>query len=183
MGGLIKCLGTEIGSTMARGVSGGELKRVNIANEILAKPRVLILDEPTSGLDSTCAFTVMSSLRDFARQDGIALVCSIHQPSSRIASLFDRVMLLTPSGRTAFIGTMEFLWKHLERLGHRVPDGFTLTDHAMELLCEEVTASCLLDAWNSHLTSTCRAEVPSVKSNQINGHAPVHPSHAEENAS
>lgn len=55
-----------IGGSFVRGVSGGERKRVCIANEILINPSVLFLDEPTSGLDSTTALRIVQMLQDIA---------------------------------------------------------------------------------------------------------------------
>lgn len=49
---LAGCRDVRIGSVLARGISGGQAKRVNIALALVSRPKVLFLDEPTSGLDS-----------------------------------------------------------------------------------------------------------------------------------
>ncbi|KAK8554402.1 hypothetical protein V6N12_031365 [Hibiscus sabdariffa] len=81
--GLVRCQNTVIGGTFFRGISGGERKRVCIANEILLNPSLLLLDEPTSGLDSTTALHIVQMLRSIARS-GRTVVTTIHQPSSRL---------------------------------------------------------------------------------------------------
>lgn len=53
--GLESVLDTQIGTPVERGLSGGETKRVSIANELLARPSLLFADEPLTGLDSTRA--------------------------------------------------------------------------------------------------------------------------------
>ncbi|KAK8685689.1 hypothetical protein V6N13_041686 [Hibiscus sabdariffa] len=88
--GLERCQNTVIGGTLFRGISGGERKRVCIANEILLNPSLLLLDEPTSGLDSTTALQIVQMLRNIAR----TVVTTIHQPSSRLFSKFDKLILL-----------------------------------------------------------------------------------------
>ena len=47
LGGVLK---TKIGSAVERGLSGGEMKRLNIAVELLADPHILLLDEPLTGV-------------------------------------------------------------------------------------------------------------------------------------
>ncbi|MBA0824927.1 hypothetical protein Goarm_021560 [Gossypium armourianum] len=91
--GLERCQNTVIGGTFFRGISGGERKRVCIANEILLNPSLLLLDEPTSGLDSTTALQIVKMLRNIARS-GKTVVTTIHQPSSRLFSKFDKLILL-----------------------------------------------------------------------------------------
>ncbi|KAG8378584.1 hypothetical protein BUALT_Bualt07G0000800 [Buddleja alternifolia] len=100
--GLQDCADTVIGNWHLRGVSGGEKRRVSIAIEILMRPRLLFLDEPTSGLDSASAFFVTQTLRGLSR-DGRTVIASIHQPSSEVFELFDRLYLLS-SGKTIYFG-------------------------------------------------------------------------------
>ncbi|GER56691.1 ABC transporter [Striga asiatica] len=100
--GLQDCSDTVIGNWHLRGVSGGERRRVSIAVEILMRPRLLFLDEPTSGLDSASAFFVTQTLRGLSR-DGRTVIASIHQPSSEVFELFDRLYLLS-GGKTVYFG-------------------------------------------------------------------------------
>ena len=49
--GLIKCAHTVIGIPgMSKTISGGEMKRLSFATEILTDPPIIFCDEPTSGL-------------------------------------------------------------------------------------------------------------------------------------
>lgn len=62
----------EIGHTMKQKVSslsGGEKRRVSIAQELLIKPNLLLLDEPTSGLDEGLDRVFMRLIRDLSRDD------------------------------------------------------------------------------------------------------------------
>jgi ABC-type multidrug transport system ATPase subunit len=94
--GLEQTLTTTLGTTMRRGISGGELKRVNIAAELLGMPKVLLLDEPTSGLDSTYALVVVRKLQSYVRAHGVGCLCTLHQPSAQVVSLLDRMVLMLP---------------------------------------------------------------------------------------
>jgi ABC-type multidrug transport system ATPase subunit len=92
--GLTKCKNSIIGGPFMRGVSGGERKRVSIGQEMLINPSLLFLDEPTSGLDSTTAQRIVSNLWELAK-GGRTIVMTIHQPSSRLFYMFDKVLLLS----------------------------------------------------------------------------------------
>ena len=60
---------TIVGSSENRGLSGGQLKRLSIAVEIIHLPDLIFLDEPTTGLDSSTSDTVMSVVKNMAIQN------------------------------------------------------------------------------------------------------------------
>ncbi|KAL6318433.1 hypothetical protein AAG906_041198 [Vitis piasezkii] len=99
---LERCQNTIIGGALVRGISGGERKRVCIGNEILLNPSLLFLDEPTSGLDSTTALRILQMLQNTA-EAGKTVVTTIHQPSSRLFSMFDKLVLLG-KGNSLYFG-------------------------------------------------------------------------------
>jgi len=95
MMGLDHCAETEIGTPgLTKTLSGGEMKRLSIATEILDNPPLLLADEPTSGLDSYLALSVIKTLKNLAA-NGTTILCTIHQPNSDIFASFDTLMLLS----------------------------------------------------------------------------------------
>ncbi|KAL3693667.1 hypothetical protein R1sor_007318 [Riccia sorocarpa] len=100
--GLERCQNTIVGGPFVRGVSGGERKRTSIGYEILVDPSLLLLDEPTSGLDSSTALKILQVLRANA-QVGRVIVTTIHQPSSRMYYMFDKLILLS-EGQPLYFG-------------------------------------------------------------------------------
>ena len=87
-----------VGTVLKQGISGGERKRLCIGMELLNRPQLLFLDEPTSGLDSVTALDLMQILHSIAHGEylnqSVTIVCSIHQPQSKIFNLFDSIILL-----------------------------------------------------------------------------------------
>jgi ATP-binding cassette, subfamily G (WHITE), eye pigment precursor transporter len=101
---LTKCENTLIGIPgRIKGISGGEMKRLSFASEVLTDPPLLLCDEPTSGLDSFMAQNVVQVLKNMALK-GKTVICTIHQPSSEVFAMFDKVLLMA-DGRVAYLGT------------------------------------------------------------------------------
>ncbi|KAH7545421.1 hypothetical protein FEM48_Zijuj01G0092100 [Ziziphus jujuba var. spinosa] len=92
--GLERCRHTRIGGGFIKGISGGERKRTSIGYEILVDPSLLLLDEPTSGLDSTSANRLLMVLQGLAKA-GRTIITTIHQPSSRMFHMFDKLLLIS----------------------------------------------------------------------------------------
>lgn len=93
----------KVGSPLKKIISGGQRKRLNVAMELIREPAVLFVDEPTSGLSSTDSEMVMLLLKEQARKGKLILV-NIHQPSSTIYKLFDKLWVLDKGGRIIFTG-------------------------------------------------------------------------------
>ncbi|KAF7127180.1 hypothetical protein RHSIM_Rhsim11G0138000 [Rhododendron simsii] len=101
--GLQDSMNTRIGGWGAKGLSGGQKRRVSICIEILTRPKLLFLDEPTSGLDSAASYYVMSRITKLEQREGRTIITSIHQPSSEVFGLFTNLCLLS-SGRVVYFG-------------------------------------------------------------------------------
>ena len=96
----------RVGNADKRGISGGQKKRVNIAMELVAYPRVLFLDEPTTGLDSTACDKVCQCLKRLTSL-GITVICVIHQPRYSVFRTFDNLLLLGKGGQTVYHGSTD----------------------------------------------------------------------------
>ena len=93
----------KVGSAINKFISGGQRKRLNIALELIREPAVLFLDEPTSGLSSADTETVINLLKEQTMK-GKLIIVNIHQPSSDVYKLFDRLWLLDKGGYPVFDG-------------------------------------------------------------------------------
>ena len=93
----------KVGSAINKYISGGQRKRLNIALELIREPAVLFLDEPTSGLSSSDTEKVVYLLKELTYK-GKLIVVNIHQPSSDVYKLFDRLWLLDKGGYPVFDG-------------------------------------------------------------------------------
>ncbi|KAJ3316429.1 ATP-binding cassette sub- G member 2 [Blyttiomyces sp. JEL0837] len=100
---LTGCADTVVGDELLRGVSSGEKKRLEVAIELVASPKIIFLDEPTSGLDDHGARFTMDLVLEHAKKQNITVVVVIHQPSKTVIELFDRVMILG-AGKVCFFG-------------------------------------------------------------------------------
>lgn len=132
---LEKCADTVVGSAGARGVSGGEKKRLCIGMEMLTEPSFLFFDEPTSGLDSSHALLVARCMRDLCRS-GVTVISSIHQPSSQIYELFDDLLLLD-EGNVAYFGPTPDAVPFFKSAGFACPASWNPADFFMDLLVLE----------------------------------------------
>lgn len=101
--GLFEKRNLKVGTPLNKVISGGQRKRLNIALELIREPSVLFLDEPTSGLSSRDSENMMDLLRELTLK-GKLVVTVIHQPSSDIFKMFDKVIILDQGGCMIYFG-------------------------------------------------------------------------------
>lgn len=130
---LVKCKNTMIGNPgRSKGLSGGERKRLAFASESLTDPSLLFCDEPTSGLDSFMAHSVLQVLKRLAMK-GKTVILTIHQPSSELFALFDKLLLMA-EGRIAFLGTPSEASNFFSQLSTPCPSNYNPADFYVQQL-------------------------------------------------
>jgi ABC-type multidrug transport system ATPase subunit len=87
----------------SKALSAGQSRRLSIAEEIVHGPNLIFLDEPITNLPPKDASVIMTgTLRELVNQER-TVICSMHQPSSIVFSLFDTLALLS-KGRLIYFG-------------------------------------------------------------------------------
>jgi ABC-type multidrug transport system ATPase subunit len=94
----------RVGNALDKTISGGQRKRLNIALELIREPAVLFLDEPTSGLSSRDSENVIDLLKELSLKGKLVFVV-IHQPSSDIYKIFDKMIIMDTGGYPAYYGS------------------------------------------------------------------------------
>ncbi|GIJ87067.1 hypothetical protein Asppvi_005969 [Aspergillus pseudoviridinutans] len=125
--GLSHTYHTKVGNDFIRGVSGGERKRVSIAEMTLADARVAAWDNSTRGLDSATALSFVKALHSSATITGAAHAVAIYQASQAIYEVFDKVTLLY-DGRQIFFGPVGCAKGYFEEMGWVCPPRQTTAD-------------------------------------------------------
>ena len=91
---------SDLTTKRIRAMSGGQRRRVALAQALLGSPPVLILDEPTTGVDPEQRVTLRTVLAEIARTSIVVL--STHQTED-VAALCERVVVLD-RGRIRYDG-------------------------------------------------------------------------------
>ncbi|KAJ5280660.1 hypothetical protein N7478_006032 [Penicillium angulare] len=104
--GLTHTFNTKVGNNFVRGVSGGERKRVSIAEMFLSRCRLGAWDNSTRGLDAASALKFVRSQRLAADMGKSCHAIAAYQASQSMYDLFDKVVVLY-EGHQIYYGPRE----------------------------------------------------------------------------
>ncbi|MBK7129673.1 MAG: ATP-binding cassette domain-containing protein [Crocinitomicaceae bacterium] len=116
--GLYETKDLKVGSPLEKTISGGQRKRLNIGLELIREPSVMFVDEPTSGLSSRDSENIMDLLKELALKGKLIFVV-IHQPSSDIFKMFDKLLILDQGGFPIYNGNpVDAIMYFKKRINH-----------------------------------------------------------------
>ncbi|RFU29844.1 hypothetical protein B7463_g6488, partial [Scytalidium lignicola] len=133
IGALLKMFGishtrhTFVGDAFIRGVSGGERKRVSIAETLATKSTVVAWDNSTRGLDASTALDYANSLRIMTDIGNRTTLVTLYQAGEGIYQLMDKVLVID-EGRMVYQGPAKEAKAYFESLGYYCPDRQTTAD-------------------------------------------------------
>ena len=117
-----------VGNSSVRGISGGERKRVSIAEVMITNATVCGWDNPTRGLDASTAADCAKCLRIVTNVYSTTTFVSLHQASQSIYEQFDKVMVID-KGRQVFFGPAKEARAYFEGLGFKEKPRQTTPDY------------------------------------------------------
>ncbi|KAF8850810.1 hypothetical protein BDZ45DRAFT_708183 [Acephala macrosclerotiorum] len=130
--GLSHTVDTKIGNDFIRGVSGGERKRVSIAEVLLSQSQIQCWDNSTRGLDSATALQFVKTLRLAGDMTGSTALVAAYQASQDMYNIFDKVAVLY-EGRQIYFGPQEHAKQYFLDMGYICPPRQTTADFLTSL--------------------------------------------------
>ncbi len=117
------------------GLSMGDRKKVNIAVELVADPKVLFLDEPTTNIDASSAIIIVKILHKLSTM-GITIIAVIHQPRGEIFNYIDDLLLMVPGGKIGYQGPAKLVLEWFLKLGYKpLSERDNKTDFLLDVTC------------------------------------------------
>jgi len=120
-------MGTKVGDEYVRGVSGGEKKRVSIAEAMITRASVQGWDNSSKGLDASTALEYVQSLRTLTNMAKVSTAVSLYQAGESLYELVDKVLLID-SGKCLYYGPAEQAKQYFLDLGFDCPARWTTAD-------------------------------------------------------
>lgn len=118
---------TKVGDEYVRGVSGGERKRVSIAETLATKSTVVCWDNSTRGLDASTALDYARSLRIMTDMSNRTTLVTLYQAGEQIYETMDKVLVID-QGRCIYQGPASEAKQYFMDLGFKCPERQTTAD-------------------------------------------------------
>ncbi|KAI0970759.1 putative ABC multidrug transporter [Xylaria arbuscula] len=125
--GISHTMETAVGDEFIRGVSGGERKRVSLAEVMATEASVQCWDNSTRGLDASNAFDFAKVLRQVTDEQHKTMIATLYQAGNGIYNQFDKVLVLA-EGRQIYFGPTSEAKAYFENLGFRCPPSGNVAD-------------------------------------------------------
>ncbi|PYH38400.1 ABC drug exporter AtrF [Aspergillus neoniger CBS 115656] len=132
MFGISHTKNTVVGNEYVRGVSGGERKRVSIAETLATKSSVVCWDNSTRGLDASTALDYAKSLRIMTDISKRTTFVTLYQAGESIYELMDKVLVID-QGRMLYQGPANEARQYFVNLGFHCPEQSTTADFLTSL--------------------------------------------------
>ncbi|KXG48510.1 CDR ABC transporter [Penicillium griseofulvum] len=140
-----------VGNEYIRGVSGGERKRVSLAEVLAGQSPVQMWDNPTRGLDSKSAVEFARMLRREANRNDKTIITTTYQAGNGIYDQFDKVLVLA-EGCVTYYGPRHIARKYFEDLGFICPNGANIADFLTSVTV--VTERTVRPGWEEKVPNT-----------------------------
>ncbi|KAK7421621.1 ATP-binding cassette transporter snq2 [Neonectria punicea] len=128
-------LGTKVGNEFIRGVSGGERKRVSIAEAMITRASVQGWDNSSKGLDASTAVEYVKSIRAMTNMANTSTAVSLYQAGEQLYELVDKVLVID-HGKCLYYGPAETAKQYFLDLGFTCPDRWTTADFLVSVTDE-----------------------------------------------
>ena len=125
--GLTDVQNTLVGDENLRGVSGGERRRVTIAEVLSISTPIVCIDEMSTGLDAATTFDIVRLLSETVNDDNKIYIVSLLQPSPETFALFDECVVLD-RGSVIFAGLVKDVLHHFHEIGYQLPPRMDLAE-------------------------------------------------------
>ncbi|GAQ78767.1 pleiotropic drug resistance protein [Klebsormidium nitens] len=134
--GLDVCADTIVGGEMARGISGGQKKRVTTGEMIVGPKQALFMDEISTGLDSSTTFQIVKCMRNWAHYAKGTCLMALLQPAPETFELFDDILLLS-EGCVVYHGPVGEVLAFFEAQGFKCPERKGAADFLQEVTSQK----------------------------------------------
>eukprot|EP00922_Rhytidocystis_sp_ex-Travisia-forbesii_P040759 GHVS01060772.1.p1 GENE.GHVS01060772.1~~GHVS01060772.1.p1 ORF type:complete len:681 (+),score=17.00 GHVS01060772.1:383-2425(+) len=135
---------------LGRTLSGGEVKRVMMANALVTSPRLFFLDEPTTGLDASRAASLVELICEIVEQQQLAVLCVAHQLSTQLLLNFQRLLIFC-RGSLIYQGPTADAVHYFQSLGFEQPSNASLGEYLSGLGASESSADTLISCYKSNI--------------------------------